>query len=136
LFVGNGDIPAFPDGSIIIPPGQLEHVSVLDSLNSLAFNTVFEGSGEDVDFRPDVQPAEVQAIFTKILTVSTHLSSLAARLYTDVILARRDLALCAFPSGMPALASSLRTAPFSPVGLFLFTVSREPCAVIPGPQSI
>jgi hypothetical protein len=38
---------------------QLEHVSVLDSLNSLAFNTVFEGSGEGVDFRPDVEPAEV-----------------------------------------------------------------------------
>jgi hypothetical protein len=104
---------------------QLEHVSVLDSLNSLTFNTVFESSGEDNDFCPDVEPEEVRAIFTKISAVSTHLSRLAARLYTDVILARRDLALSAFPSGMPALAASLRTAPFSCVGL-LGQHSEEP----------
>jgi hypothetical protein len=53
-----------------------------------------------------------------VTSVTGRLSEAVSRSYTNIVLARRDLALRQFPSDMPDLEGSLRTAPFSRVGLF------------------
>jgi hypothetical protein len=93
---------------------ELALVSLLDSLQTLLFRVLFDTSDKTtLEFR-DSTPTEVTMVLSFLGSVFGHLSASGARLYSRLVLARRD----SFIGSMrPDLAVALRSALLSTSGL-------------------
>jgi hypothetical protein len=94
---------------------QLALVSMLDSIQSLLFRVLFDTTSEmTLEFREST-PSEVSTVLSFLGSIFGHLTSSSARLYSRLVLARRD----SFIGSMRTdLGSALRSAPLSTSGLF------------------
>lgn len=106
------DLERFED----LARNQMALISLIDSLQTLLFKVLFDTSSEtqSLEFR-DSSPSEAATVLAFLASTFGHLSASNARLYSRIILARRDSVIGDIK---PDIAAALRSAPLDTSGLF------------------